>query len=443
MDKAVQPEPVKDQRSLLFAAVAGFFFFIVLLKFGNPVILDAQVTAPENFFEFLYAAWPVKWAYVCVAPVVIVGMISFRLSRPWDWRLRWALALPLLWLLWQFISATHTVDAALTTATVKHFTVCVLMFYLGFFALGRLKDPWPIWLFLSLALLWIVRVGWEQRFGGLDQTRKFFYEMPNWRDAPPEFIKKLSSNRIYSTLFYPNTLAGAILLLLPITLGFLWQVTAKLRGRARWTILVLVSAPALACLYWSGSKAGWLIALGLGLVALAQLSKLARRTKLAFVTAVLVCGLVGFEVRYAQFFQRGSTSVVARFDYWRAALLIARDHPMLGSGPGTFGIGYAKVKSPQSEMSRLTHNDYLEQLSDSGIIGFLLFLSFITISVVVLYRYSNEKFRFVVLAVLGVLFHEVVEFHLYIPAVAWLTFFLLGWLLANGSASKTSKPSIS
>lgn len=419
---------------MLFAVVVGLFFFIALLKFGNPVILDYQVTPPENFFEALYGAWPIKWGYVGLIPVLVFGFVSFRLSNfraaSGSHLVKGALVLPLLWLVWQFISATHTIDASLTTATLKHFTVCVVLFYLGFFALGHVRHPWPLWLFMSLALLWIVRVGWQQHFGGLEQTRKFFYSTPDWRQAPPEFLKKLASNRIYSTLFYPNTLAGGLLLLLPVTLGFIWTAASKLRDRARYIIIGLIAAPTLACLFWCGSKAGWLIALVIGLVALAQ-SKLRRGIKLGIILAVLVFGLIGFGIRYAQFFEKGSTSVVARFDYWRAALVIGGEHPVLGTGPGTFGIGYARVKKPESEMARLAHNDYLEQLCDSGAVGFVLFFGWFLLVGTFLYRYSREICEFVTLGVIGVILHEFVEFHLYIPAIAWPTFFLSGWLLST------------
>lgn len=419
---------------MLFAVAAGLFFFVSLLKFGNPVILDYQVTPPQNFFEGLYGTWPVKWGYIGLIPVLVLGLISFRVANlnaaAGSRLLKCALVLPLLWLVWQFVSATHTVDASLTTATLEHFTVCVVLFYLGFFALGHVRHPWPVWLFMSVALLWIVRVGWQQHFGGLEQTRKFFYSTPDWRDAPPEFLKKLASNRIYSTLFYPNTLAGGLLLLMPITLGFIWQAAAKLRDRARWVIVILIAAPCLACLFWSESKAGWLIGLVIGLVALAQ-SKLRRRMKLGIIVAVLACGLIGFGIRYAQFFEKGSTSVVARFDYWRAALLIGGEHPAFGLGPGTFGIGYAHVKKPESEMARLAHNDYLEQFCDSGVVGFVLFSGWVLVLGAFLYRYRIGLCGFAALGVIGVILHECVEFHLYIPAIAWPTFFVLGWLTAS------------
>ena len=65
---------------------------------------------------------------------------------------------------------------------------------------------------------------------------------------------------------------------------------------------------------------------------------------------------------------------------------------MFGSGPGTFSIAYKKLKSPDSEMALLTHNDYLEQASDSGLIGFLGYFWFIMGHLWYLYRKLTLKF---------------------------------------------------
>ena len=138
---------------------------------------------------------------------------------------------------------------------------------------------------------------------------------------------------------------------------------------ARWFLIGLVGMAGLACLYWSGSKGGWLLMLMLGLVALLRLP-FNQRLKVVLVTGVLLVGLAGFFWRYAGFFQKGATSVSARFDYWRAAVQTAKDKPLFGTGPGTFAIAYQKIKRPESEMARLVHNDYLEQASDSGLVGF-------------------------------------------------------------------------
>jgi O-antigen ligase len=58
-------------------------------------------------------------------------------------------------------------------------------------------------------------------------------------------------------------------------------------------------------------------------------------------------------------------------------LQTAINKPIFGTGPGTFAIAYQAVKKPESEMARLTHNDYLQQASDSGFPGLITYMAFI------------------------------------------------------------------
>ena len=103
---------------------------LALLKFGNPPITEKWVTAPTNPWEFLLSyPWPIAWAYWLLVPVVVAGLCGRRAgSRPAP---RWLVALPLVWLVWQVIAGTRSVDAELTRLTLKHFAACVLCFYLG------------------------------------------------------------------------------------------------------------------------------------------------------------------------------------------------------------------------------------------------------------------------------------------------------------------------
>jgi hypothetical protein len=83
-------------------------------------------------------------------------------------------------------------------------------------------------------------------------------------------------------------------------------------------------------------------------------------------------------------------------------------------------------------MAKLTHNDYLEQASDSGLPGFILFSTFLIGSVIVLGRRvwvssSGEEFG-IWIGLFGYALQSFVEFGLYIPALSWAAFFLLGWL---------------
>jgi O-antigen ligase len=125
--------------------------------------------------------------------------------------------------------------------------------------------------------------------------------------------------------------------------------------------------------------------------------------------------------------------VAARFDYWTAAVRIARAHPVFGTGPGTFSRSYERVKPAGAEMTRLAHNDYLEQASDSGVIGFLSYLVFVCASLVRLHpRSKGQIHSFAVwLGLVGWACQSMVEFSLYIPALAWPAFLFLGSLSAS------------
>ena len=177
--------------------------------------------------------------------------------------------------------------------------------------------------------------------------------------------------------------------------------------------------------------------LSLGLITLLHLP-FPRKFKLVLVSVLLVAGLTGFFWKHASFFQKGATSVGARFDYWEAALRIATAHPVFGTGPGTFGTSYAQIKRPESEPSRLSHNDYLQQAADSGWFGCLVFSVFIVGCLRASYPGLNAdgskeiSLRYAVwLGVLGWALQSLMEFGFYIPALAWPAVTLLGWLVAQ------------
>jgi O-antigen ligase len=407
---------------------------VALLKFGNPVIFDRLIEQPSGIWEMIFQPWPIAWGYILLATLVLFGgaiarrkeLVSSGVPAP-----RWIVALPLAWFIWQLLASSGTVEPNLTRTTLLHFGSCVLWFYLGLFALSRLARPSLLWLPTVLAFVLVLWVGFEQHYGGLEATRRFFYEQPDWQNYPPDYLKRIASDRIFSTLVYPNALAGAVLLCGPAALACTWNFARRLPRLSRSVVTGLVGYLALACLNWSGSKAGWLIALVLGVVAMIQLP-IPRWTKIAVALVICLGGLAAFTIKFTSYFQKGATSVAARFDYWRAAVTIARANPILGTGPGTFSVNYAKIKPPEAEMAKLAHNDYLEQAADSGLAGFALYLALFLGNLQFLYRKRSlriEDGTFPVwLGLFAWALHSFVEFPLYIPGLAWPAFALLGWL---------------
>ena len=458
--------------------LTGIWLFTALFLFGNPVILDylhppknigiptesIGVTPGDDSNARPYLGILAVLGLACVLGFSRLAKPKFQLPAALP---RWIVWLPLGWFGWQMTSLFQTVDQAMSTATVIHFGSCVAAFYLGLFVLARMR--------LAKLALWGAALGLManlldaslEQFGGLEETRRGIIaqidsgkldpakvaphlknegkvlppevaqqidQLPpataaKVRQFPVEMVKRWYSPRLYGHMFYPNALAGVILLLLPVSL-------ALLLGQARWGPFRIVLALGLAgiglgCLYWSGSKAGWLIALvlfGAWLLHFPFSTKL----KIGLAGAAMLIGLAGFAVKYADYFDKGATSVGARFGYWSAAAKTAAEEPFLGSGPGTFKIAYQRHRPPEAEPTRLTHNDYLQQASDSGVPGFLLYMVFFGGATWVLVRRRMEEPVHVAmrLGLLAWVLQGVVEFGLYIPALAWPAWLMLGWLLA-------------
>lgn len=410
-------------------AALGVVLGIALLKFGNPVILDHLIESPKDSVELLFFAWPVRWGQLAmlvstIAAAVTLGVGYKKLPKP-----------PLLlavWFLWQFPAMTSSIDPVLSNKTLLHFTTCMASFGLGLLVLGRAEHLTSLALGLLPFFLWSVWLGVEQHFGGLEATEKMIMELPDWQNRfPQEYLDRMAKRRIFATFVSPNAFAGSILLLLPVLLVSIAVSARRLAVPSRAVILGSVVLVASACLYWTGSKSGWLIAIGMAVVMVLRLIP-SRGIRLAIACGVAVAGLAGFAVKFSPYFKAGATSVGARFDYWRAAGIAAVQNPVLGTGPGTFGKAYAKIRPPEAEMTHLVHNDYLEQASDSGVIGFIGFSVFWLVTLVRTGRAAWGDGRPELfgcwLGLSSWCAQMFSEFHLYIPALSWPAFLLAGWL---------------
>jgi O-antigen ligase len=129
-----------------------------------------------------------------------------------------------------------------------------------------------------------------------------------------------------------------------------------------------------------------------------------------------------------------------RAHFWSVTVQMIKTHPLLGTGLGAFGVIYTGFDS-RNGLYRLeqAHNDYLQVLSDAGIVGALLALFFI----VWLFRKaiargkSHDDFRRgIALASLGgcfaVLIHSFFDFTLHTTANALLFLMLAALATLNG-----------
>jgi hypothetical protein len=454
----------------VFALVFGLFLGVALIKFGNPVILDSKIPPPVSWLEFRRDSWPLHWAFGPLVILALAGVFLAFISRPRWTGSKWLWILPLVWFGWQCVAATQTVDAELTRFTLWQFGGCLVCYLVGALLLRTKRSMNFLFVGLLAAFIFCLVRAVDQKLFEFPRGRQSLVEgeQSGWTNFPPAvfqdmkrvgaiistngaeiinpvYLAKYEKGRAYGTLVYPNALAGAVLLIFPAAIVLIWNGTRRLRGLIRAMARGLILFLGGAALLWSGSKSGWLIAILLGVLCFWRMPWPVG-LKRGVLLALVIIGLVSFGIRFHSYFQKGATSVVARFDYWRAAGQITAQHPVVGSGPGTFQRPYADLKSPEAEMARLTHNDYLQQFSDSGLIGGISYVSWIVLWIAVVGRqvFKKNDLRFAIfLGVLGWLVQGMTEFGLYVPALAWTAFALMGVLIQNDSTKAESPDNLS
>ena len=129
-----------------------------------------------------------------------------------------------------------------------------------------------------------------------------------------------------------------------------------------------------------------------------------------------------------------------RTHFWQTALQIFINNPIIGTGLDSFGISYTKFDSWNGTMRvEQAHNDYLQILSDAGILGFACVAAFIFTlyrkGIGLLNETSSRFGRGVIIGALagcfGILMHSFVDFPLRTPSNAF--FFLTLAALATCS----------
>lgn len=191
------------------------------------------------------------------------------------------------------------------------------------------------------------------------------------------------ADRISGTYFCPNHWASLLALLTPVALALVCTpgAGAFLRMLAGYALLLFPFA-----IHFSQSRAGWLgLAAGLAVTSLALMwrrSKAGLAVLLVALPLLLAGGAAGywkyspaFRTRFAAAFDEGRTGHGFRMDQWRDTLLMIRDQPWLGHGPGSYGWvaeAFRHHMNDSTHQAFYAHNDYLQSLAELGVVGTLL-----------------------------------------------------------------------
>jgi O-antigen ligase len=231
-----------------------------------------------------------------------------------------------------------------------------------------------------------------------------------------------------------NHFAGFVELVLPLALVPL--VLGRVR-RERWPIVGLFAILPIGALFLSASRGG-IVSFGAELVVLAIVVVLRRtmgKQLLAAGGILLAALLLVSWLGVGQILQRFSSMqslevsegkrASMRRDTWRIFL----DHPLAGTGLGTLQIVYPPYETLyDGKIVNHTHNDYLEVLAETGLIGGLCcawFIGVLLLEALKRSRELNNSFAGALqlsgfVACCGLLVHSLVDFNLHIPSNAIL-----------------------
>ena len=231
-----------------------------------------------------------------------------------------------------------------------------------------------------------------------------------------------------------NHFAGFAELIFPLALVPL--VLGRVR-RERLAVVGLFAVMPIAALFLSASRGGIVsFCVQLGLIAFLLLRRRGLSRHLLAGAAVLLAALLIVTwLGVGQILQRFSALQPLEVTSGKRAAMakgswhIFLDHPLAGTGLGTLQIVYPPYETLyDGKIVNHSHNDYLEALAETGLLGglccawFLLALFSKAVS-----RFRQNNFSFAgalqlsgIVACTGLLVHALVDFNFHIPSNLWL-----------------------
>jgi O-antigen ligase/tetratricopeptide (TPR) repeat protein len=262
----------------------------------------------------------------------------------------------------------------------------------------------------------------------------------------------------------PNQFAGYIEMISPLSLALFLFYRPRVRSTETWrekivsfftqpesnryffyafgTILLVLSVFVSLC-------RGGIISITLAGMVFLLLYKSKKLQRSSFALLLIVCcaflavSWFGWDIIIREFnngFDTAGNIKDARLTLWKDTVAIIKDYPFFGSGFGTFQDIYPRYSTLNDNLIYdHAHNDYLEILTDGGLVGFLLVAWFV---LAVLWhgwkklRVRRDQYAILlgigsISGIVAMLLHSVTDFNMHNGAVGYYFFFLCGLLISS------------
>ena len=471
-------------RPLSVLADEYLLLLIVLVVMARPFISGRTFVWSNTWFQLAWLACGGMWLARCAGK----GKLPFRH--------------PLSIGLFAGFTAVCAVTLATTVSINETYrALCETFGYL--MAMYLAMNAVPNWQAARRVVIAIVVVsvlislnGYFQRVYLLEYLRLHYLENKELfhrtliGDLGDPFWARIQVNRVFSTFLYPPAFAGYLIGCIPLTFGlmaayrsmqglvmtasafsiqltallltvtrgawlaialsscvmavFVWRDRAGLRERTVHIAAALAIATVVAVCLWSSSgtvaRMFSPVPESAPEVSEPAVAPEAGDARPAAVPDTAQTDLSGTDMGVDDLMFAGS--FVARVTYWQGALRMFADRPILGMGWNTFGLMYPKYMILGGWPSATVHNDYLQVLAETGLVGFALYAAFWIVTVVVGTKLSLDsdspaELRWlrtgILCGLISFMFHSLVDFDLLIPGIALTVFFLAGLMFGTTS----------
>jgi hypothetical protein len=397
------------------------------LKFGSITGLP-ETTAyyPDSLFAWIVICWPAVSFPLIAGVLALISLAVF----PVRWNFSRSLNITVVfWLLLACASLLGSIDAStydfVLMQVVHIFGVATFGITIYLVIINR--PDFKIYIIAGLFVGTILTAwfGVEQMIFGFEETRKFLemQEAQYGVNFSGDFKARVWDNRVFSTFAACNSLAGYMLLTMPVCFFFCWKICGNIEPiKVSRIIFISILAALLGVVFFATVSRAAYLSLVLAMVLFIMLFPVPRGIKIVFFISLPIIIITGaLVIMYAG---RGFHSMMVRVDYIYSSFLMFLEHPFWGTGWGDFFHDYMRVKFTASkEAPHSSHNILMDFLSQTGFFGFIACIAAVFYPLIQIRRkirlnpallYSSVE-SYLFLGISAFFIHSLMDVHLQIP----------------------------
>ncbi len=331
-----------------FFVIAGIFFLLSVPFFLPGYLYNEMLLLYKGFIVFL--------GFIFVMENKILKT-EVKIETPIDAHI----FLVFIWYIISIFFSNYTFE---TLNSVIDFFIYILFFYVVYiYSIKFFRN----FIFFIIFLGTILSIyGIYQYFYGFDFTLKYLAKINiDYSEAIKEI---LPSKRIFSTFIYPNTFAGFLILILPVSIGF-FKIEKNLRIILFPCVIIITTA--LLLTKSMGAFLSLIISLFLTLFLISD--KTLKNFKI-FISLFLLLIIFLFTVILNLW---GIDSIfpnlLGKIESYLKMTEVISKHFIKGNGPGSFEMIYNSPEFNVVSYLKYAHNLFFQIFIETGVIGVILF----------------------------------------------------------------------